>query len=377
MADSAVETISGIVSSAGGSTEAKTLIPALVDLGTLIGGGGGGTIEDGSITTDKIADGAITASKMDGTFLSSIYDYADMSSEAVILATDATSAQVLMTYGVTAAIVAPDDFDVSNANLTNLVDPQTRLCWINGTDLEVAGVHIDGDMVGQTITMVAKGNTSTISGVLGVDTAWTITANSSGGGSQTSWYGTCSTSAAITVKDVVCAGFELKDGERIRVHFINNYQNTSALSLNVNNTGSIWVKVNTTATQSSSNPLLWGSNTDLSFTYHVESGSAYWMLDDGPTIIYGTSSSTADSTTKSMVDYGHVMNGTLAIVQFANANTNAEAIKLNVNSTFGASIYVNGTATSSTNPFLWDAGDTITFVRKGAAWHVVSKFHAS
>ena len=64
MADTAVETVLGIIEQQGGTSTARTLVPALVDLGDIIAGGGGGSIADGSVTTAKLADGAVTLAKI-------------------------------------------------------------------------------------------------------------------------------------------------------------------------------------------------------------------------------------------------------------------------------------------------------------------------
>lgn len=347
---------------------------ALDDKLTELAQGGGGSIADGSVTTAKLADGAVTASKMDGTFLSSIYDYADTSSEAVILATDATAAQVLSTYGIAAAIVAPDDFDVSDANLTELVKPQTRLCWINGTDLEIAGVHIDGDMVGQTITMVAKGNTSTISGVLGVDTAWTVTANSSGGGSQTTWYGTCSTSASTTTKVITCQGFTLTDGAMITVHF-ETASSKNTPTFNVNNTGSVGVGVRGIAT-TSSNPLRWSANSMLTFVYSAADNKFYAI--DSPSTYSFVCSSAATAQNKAPANARiTLMNDTVAYVRFTNGNTYEGELRLNIGSIHDDVITTINGDTSATNTLLLNPNDTLVLTSTGNKWLVLDKIPAT
>ena len=61
----ALGALNEIIENAGGTSDAQTLVPAIEDLGEIIGSGGGGTIADGSITTAKLADDAVTFRKID------------------------------------------------------------------------------------------------------------------------------------------------------------------------------------------------------------------------------------------------------------------------------------------------------------------------
>ena len=58
-----------------------------------------------------------------------------------------------------------------------------------------------------------------------------------------SWYGTCTTGASATTKEVTCADFTLDTGRTIAVKFSNtNTGAVASLQLNVNNTGAKAIK---------------------------------------------------------------------------------------------------------------------------------------
>ena len=79
----------------------------------------------------------------------------------------------------------------------------------------------------------------------------------------------------------------------------------------------------------------------------------------------GTCSTAASTTTKTVICESYsLMEGASVLVYFSYANT-ATAPKLNVNSTGAKTIYVNGSAASSSNPLKWKAGDTVQFTYDG------------
>lgn len=87
--------------------------------------------------------------------------------------------------------------------------------------------------------------------------------------------------------------------------------------------------------------------------------------------VYGTSSSSATKTTKSVTCSNFTLTtGSRVTVKFSYANTYLGAIKLNVNSTGAKTIYVGTSATSTTNGLLWAAGAYITFIYNGSYWVV-------
>ena len=418
MADTAVETVLGIIDASGGTSSAKTLVPALIDLGEIIAGGSG-TIADGSVTTAKIADGAITSTKMDEDFLASIYAYSDNADEAVILAADATTAQALWTYGIVAEVAAPDDLDVSEVNLKGLAKPNIRLCWINGTDLELAGVHLDGDMVGQAITMVAVGNTSTISGVLGVDSAWTITANSSGSTIEDG-----SVTTAKLADDAVTTA-KLADGavtlDKITTATINNLRTIDIHSADVTVQAALTqmgVETNVTPPASMIDPSdMAGEWTDANF--HLCWLNASSQLELAPIVVestaggglmayaigkdstasglmgvdsawtvtanssggggsanpqYGTCSTDKATAAKVVDCAGFALETGARIVvkfQYPNSAESNAGITLNVNSTGAKEVrFGNETAAKSANPLSWPANALVPFIYDGTYWVV-------
>lgn len=268
MADSAVETISGIVSSAGGSTEAKTLIPALVDLGTLIGGGGGGTIEDGSITTDKIADGAVTADKIDDGAVT----LAKLGSDVPI----GGSSQALL-YGVCSTtestgtkVVACPDFALNLGAMVTVyftkgstaVSPKLN---VNSTGAK--SIMAFGDMASSSnpvywtddtyITFVYTGTYFKV--VNGPSTYYTLSSTSADTQEKTT----------DKIRNLV-----IMKGTMVVVFSSNgNTYDENLVSLNVSATGAASIR-NGTDVSSSTNPITWGENAVLTF---VRSGGL-WML---------------------------------------------------------------------------------------------------
>lgn len=270
MADTAVETVLGIIEQQGGTSTARTLVPALVDLGEIIAGGGGGTIEDGSVTTAKLADEAVTTAKIaDGAVT------ADKIAEGVI---------------------------------------------------------------------------------------------PSGGGSQTSWYGTCSTAAATAAKAVTCEGFELADGAIVTVYF-STASTANSPTLNVNDTGAIEIYLYDSKA-AGANPLKWSAKSVITFAYI----GSKWVVVDKPSIYYLTCTTTASSGEKTTETVAGVvvMKGTVVSVRFASENTyTSGALTLIVSDTGSATIQRYGSNTSSSNQMTWDSTSVLTFVRVGTAWSFI------
>ena len=175
MPDTAVEEIQSIVESLGGTSTAETVVPALQDLATAISQGGG-TIADGSITTDKLRDKCVTGDKINDLAVT----YANMSSGAVselcgikLYAADAGTAQVITVLGFTVTTITPEALYTNSVHM----DIRSRLCWIDLTSgyLESAQMVFSGDLEARTMTVWAKGLYSQATGVMGVDTSWTVT----------------------------------------------------------------------------------------------------------------------------------------------------------------------------------------------------------
>lgn len=196
--ETALGALNEIIESAGGTSDAATLVPAIEQLGEIIGSGGGGGIADGSITTaklknlavtnEKLATGAVTSRNIeDGAVaLNQLADgavaFAKIDTNAVttirsvwLVAANSQTDQALTQLGYEHGKFTPKQM----AQAERYVNGTLRLCWVHDTtlELEVAPINFTGNLQTQAITLWAKGHSSTASGILGVDDSWTITAN--------------------------------------------------------------------------------------------------------------------------------------------------------------------------------------------------------
>lgn len=90
-------------------------------------------------------------------------------------ATDATSQAVLQqAFGVTAEIVVPSSF-TSIAYLLSKLEPRTWFAWMNGTEMEFARLSVSVNTSNSAITLYLRGRTSIATGIVGVDSSWTVT----------------------------------------------------------------------------------------------------------------------------------------------------------------------------------------------------------
>ena len=90
-------------------------------------------------------------------------------------AADATSKAVLQqAFGVTAKIVVPSNLTSTTALLYKL-EPRTWFCWMNGTEMEFARMSISVNTGTGAITLYLRGRTSIATGIMGVDSSWTVT----------------------------------------------------------------------------------------------------------------------------------------------------------------------------------------------------------
>ena len=194
------------------------------------------------------------------------------------------------------------------------------------------------------------------------------------------WYGTSSTGASTTAKTVTCVDYTLAAGSIITVLFTT--ANTAATpTLNVNSTGAKSIYVGTTAPNATDNVLKWSANTLVTFVYdgtqyrYISSSSASTVSPSrGANTWYGTDSSSASTASKTVTCANFVLTrGAIISIKFTNANT-ADALKLNVNSTGAKPVRWNGVETSTTNKFIWIAGEQITFLYEDTndCYHVLS-----
>lgn len=121
----------------------------------------------------------------DGDGASPFATYTDMTGQGYITAvdlatptfraTDATSKAVLnQALGVDADILVPSSFTSQLVLLYNL-EPRTWFAWMNGTELEFARLSVSVNTSNSAITLYLRGRTSIATGIMGVDSSWTVT----------------------------------------------------------------------------------------------------------------------------------------------------------------------------------------------------------
>lgn len=94
--------------------------------------------------------------------------------QPIIRACDATAQAALeQMSGGSVSLVVPIDID--NAEGLVAYAANCYLLWTNGTKLDSGKLLTEIDMTNNAITMYARGKSSMVSGVMGVDTSWTVT----------------------------------------------------------------------------------------------------------------------------------------------------------------------------------------------------------
>ncbi|MBR2257012.1 MAG: collagen-like protein [Blautia sp.] len=92
------------------------------------------------------------------------------------LATDNMSKAVIQNaFGVNAPIVTPSTI-TSTGVLINHLNPRTWFVWLNGTEVEFSRLGVSLNGANNAITLYLHGRTSMCTGIMGVDSAWTVTA---------------------------------------------------------------------------------------------------------------------------------------------------------------------------------------------------------
>lgn len=103
------------------------------------------------------------------------YIRADDLATPTFRAADATSKAVLrQALGVDANIMTPSSYTSQLLLLLDL-EPRTWFCWMNGTEMEFARMSISVNTGTSAITLYLRGRTSIATGVMGVDSSWTVT----------------------------------------------------------------------------------------------------------------------------------------------------------------------------------------------------------
>jgi hypothetical protein len=64
--------------------------------------------------------------------------------------------------------------------------------------------------------------------------------------------------------------------------------------------------------------------------------------------------------------------GSMVTITFSTANTVANTLTLNINSTGAKNIWYNNAVTSATNPLYWAVNDVLTFIYDGTQYVCVN-----
>lgn len=296
--------------------------------------------------------------------------------EIKIAATDTTYTSLKNPYSLTiqgnGTTLTNGTYDGSAAKTVNITASSigaaasshgTHVTWSTTTP-KAAGTAAVGSE-----TKVARGDhvhplQTTVSGNAGsatkLQTARTIDGVSFDGSAAIVHYGTCSTAAGTAAKTVACTGFTLVTGASIKVRFtVTNTAAVADLTLNVNSTGAKGIKYRN-ANLSSAGYL--AANRTYEFVYD---GTYYQLIGDldTNTINYGiVQCSTAAGTAAKVgsTNKYSLANNRYMIVVIQYANSVAGAITLNINSAGAKPIYINGSASSSSN-YTLPAGTYIVY----------------
>ena len=121
----------------------------------------------------------------DGDGVSPFVTYSGMTAEGYVTAdtlaiptfraADATSKAVLQqAFGVVADIVVPSSY-TQQVQLLYDLEPRKWFAWMNGAELEFARLSVSVNTGTSAVTLYLRGRTSIATGIMGVDSSWTIT----------------------------------------------------------------------------------------------------------------------------------------------------------------------------------------------------------
>jgi len=178
-------------------------------------------------------------------------------------------------------------------------------------------------------------------------------------------FGTCSTAAGTAEKVVVVDDptWNLQVGDIVGVKFTNS-NTAGTVKLNVNNSGAIQVSYNTSRPYTGSDQMITGY-ANRTILYQYDGTYWHWVFDtvnrNDNTYTTAKSWTAAGTAAKTATCHDYVAAAnSWNIVQMVYANTSASALTLNINSQGAKSIYINGSASSSTN-YTLPAGHYLVF----------------
>ena len=238
--------------------------------------------------------------------------------------------------------------DLSNKPTIPTVNNATLTIQKNGTNVQ---------------TFTANQNTNATANIT-VPTKISDLTNTSGGFIT---YCTCSTAAATAAKVVALdsgdSNWVLRKGAIIGVKFTNT-NTASSVTLNVNSSGAKSIYYNNAAYTGSSNSICGYASR---YTFYMYDGTYWvWISDsrhDGNDNTYTTAycSTAAGTAAKAATMTGYTLTANrYTVITFTNANSAASALTLNINGKGAKPLYINGTASSSSN-YTLAAGSYIVY----------------
>ena len=186
-------------------------------------------------------------------------------------------------------------------------------------------------------------------------------------GVQTHYYATCATAAATQDKAVVIeggTGFVMAIGTQITVRFTESSTYVGQVTVNVNGTGALPIRLNRATLNATTNPLFLTTNSTVTFCLYPGS-SLYWDVMDHKRTEYAPCSTAANTAAKTVtaLSRGIVLaQGSRFVVRFSYANTAASpTLTLPGLSAFPI-CDSHGNALAADGVENWEADDIVVFV---------------
>ena len=102
-------------------------------------------------------------------------DVDELLSFPIMIATDATAQAILQNaFGTQVEIKVPSDYTQMGLLLLDL-NPTKWFAWLNGSELEISRLSASINVSNNAVTLYLRGRTSIATGVMGVDSSWTVT----------------------------------------------------------------------------------------------------------------------------------------------------------------------------------------------------------